>query len=450
MINIEDALRSARETKVLEIGRDILGVVPGVFRDRFPGMKAVVVADVNTFEAAGRRVCGALADAGVEQIEPFIFTDPGLYAEYGYVERLRESFSRHGAIPVAVGSGTINDLAKLASYEAGRGYMCVATAASMDGYTAFGASVTADGKKQTFSCPAPAACVADIDVIRRAPSAMTASGYADLFAKVTAGADWILADALGEEPVDATAWDIVQGGLKESLGDPDGIRKASPEAVSKLVNGLMLGGFAMQWHQTSRPASGAEHQFSHLWNMERHTNRGETVSHGFQVAIGTLAVTALYEQILKTPLDRLDVGACVAAWPAKEELARQAVEMFRGTDFPDIGVEEALPKYVTADQLRDQLELLKKIWPGLKEELSAQLVPFREIRRCFGIVGAPVDPEQIGVSRQYLRDSFLRAQFIRRRCTVLDLAVRTGMLDRWLDGIFGGNGRGGFDDKGGC
>ena len=79
--------------------------------------------------------------------------------------------------------------------------MAVATAASMDGYTAFGASIMRDGVKQTFSCPAPRAVIADMDVLRRAPAEMNAAGYGDLVAKVTAGADWIVADALEIEPI---------------------------------------------------------------------------------------------------------------------------------------------------------------------------------------------------------------------------------------------------------
>jgi glycerol-1-phosphate dehydrogenase [NAD(P)+] len=440
MTDIEEALRSARETRVLITGGNILGRVPKVFEELFPGKRAVIVADSNTFEIAGRQIVEALASAEVEQLPPFIFEVEGLYAEYGMVEKLRKSLMEHDAIPVAVGSGTINDLTKLASHESSRSYICVATAASMDGYTAFGASVTADGKKQTFSCPAPAACIADIDIISRAPAAMTASGYADLFAKITAGADWILADVLGREPLDSTSWEIVQGGLKESLSNPEWVRNGNPEAITKLINGLMLSGFAMQSHRSSRPASGAEHQFSHLWNMEHHTNHGESISHGFQVAIGTLAVTALYEQMLNTPLEELDVERCVAAWPTREELELRAVEMFRDTDFPDIGREEALPKYITPEDLRTQLMLLKSVLPQLKSRLAAQLVPFDEVRRCFEMAGAPVSPEQIGMSREYLRESFVRAQFIRRRFTILDLAVRTGMLDKWLDGVFGKDG----------
>lgn len=265
----------------------------------------------------------------------------------------------HNAVPIAVGSGTINDLTKLAAHQNGREYMCVATAASMDGYTAFGASITADGAKQTFNCPAPKVCVADIEIIRNAPTKMTASGYADLFAKITAGADWILADSLGVEPIDEQAWSIVQDGLHDALSDPEGVHNGDPQAVTELISGLMLGGFAMQWSKSSRPASGAEHQFSHLWNMEHHTNNGEHISHGFQVAIGTLAISALYEEILKYPFDQLNIEGCCANWPSPEALEIESRILFKDTDFLEIGVQETKAKYVDTVGLAKQLELLK-------------------------------------------------------------------------------------------
>jgi glycerol-1-phosphate dehydrogenase [NAD(P)+] len=315
--------------------------------------------------------------------------------------------------------------------------MCIATAASMDGYTAFGASITAGGAKQTFNCPAPQACLADIDIIAGAPAEMTASGYADLFAKITAGADWILADALQVEPINRQAWSIVQDGLPEALSDPEAIREGKPQAISNLIQGLMLGGFAMQSTQSSRPASGAEHQFSHLWNMEHHTNNGAHISHGFQVAVGTLAVTALYEELLKTPVENLDIQACCKAWPAQEELAAQALEIFKDTDFPEIGKQETQAKYITKEALAGQLLLLKNNWPDIKKSLSQQLVPFEEARRRLKLTGAPTEPEDIGVSRAYLKQTFIRAQYIRRRFTILDVAVRTGLLESWLEGLFG-------------
>jgi glycerol-1-phosphate dehydrogenase [NAD(P)+] len=440
MSKIEDALAAASETRALRIGKGILTEVAELFSEQFFGKTAVIIADTTTYEIAGERVQQILNDAGIAQISPFIYTDPHLYAEYAFVEELVAFLETNNAIPIAVGSGTINDLTKLASYLTGRQYMCVATAASMDGYTAFGASITANGAKQTFNCPAPQACLADIDIICKAPSAMTASGYADLFAKITAGADWILADSLNIEPIDNKAWSIVQDGLHDALSDPEGVKNGDPQAITKLVEGLMLGGFAMQWSKSSRPASGAEHQFSHLWNMENHLNNGEHISHGFQVSIGTIAITALYECFLNTAVEDLDIATCCVNWPLPAESDAIALEIFVGTDFPEIGVQETKAKYNTREELQAQLTVLKENWPTLRSKLAAQVVPYDEAKRRLALVGAPTAPEEIGISRKRLRDTFIRAQFIRRRFTILDIAIRTGYLDQWLEELFGKGG----------
>lgn len=438
---IEEALKAADETKALIIGNDILHQVPDLFKKQFPEQEAIIVADINTYRVAGKQVERLLQEARIKQEKSYIFAHPNLYAEYGFVEELVDVLKNNRAIPIAVGSGTINDLTKLASYKANRRYMCVATAASMDGYTAFGASITYKGAKQTFDCPAPQACLADVDIISKAPSEMTASGYADLFAKITAGADWILSDALGVEEIDSQSWDIVQGELHDALADPKGVRKRESAAIEKLIEGLMLGGFAMQSHKTSRPASGAEHQFSHLWNMEHHTNKGVHISHGFQVAIGTLAITALYELFLDTPIQDLDIEACCRVWPTLEELEKDARERFHDTDFPEIGVVETKAKYISKEELSGQLQILKDNWSAIRTKLKEQLVPYTEVKQCLTQVGAPVNPEDIGITRDYLKQTFVRAQYIRRRFTILDVAVRTNLLDKWLDRLFG---------KGGC
>ena len=263
------ALDKATQTKALCIGQGVLVEVPRIFSEQFPNRRAMVVADQSSYEVAGREVEEHLRQAGIPLDDSYIFNEPGMHAEWKYIDRLDAVLAQTDAIAIAVGSGTINDTTKLSSYHNERPYMIVATAASMDGYVAFGASITKDGAKTTFPCSAPRAVVADIDVLATAPAAMTASGYADLFAKVPAGADWILADALEVEPIDPVAFSIVQGGLHDALADPKGAHNGDPKALGGLVEGLMLGGFSMQaYPASSRPASGAEHQFSHLLNME--------------------------------------------------------------------------------------------------------------------------------------------------------------------------------------
>src|SRR5204862_6337335 len=130
----------------------------------------------------------------------------------------------------------------------------VATAAWMDGYTAYGASITAKGSKQTFDRPAPQAVLADLEVIAAAPAGMNAAGYADLVVKVPAGADWIVADALGVEAIQPAVWDTVQKRLHAWVESPERIAGNEPGVVRQLVDGLMMTGFAMLAARSSRPA----------------------------------------------------------------------------------------------------------------------------------------------------------------------------------------------------
>lgn len=440
VLSSAEALAAARETRALEIGHGILRRLPEIFRQQFGDRPAVLVSDPNTFAAAGHVVQEAFAATGHAVREPFLFLDPALYAEYRFVDELREALDKHHAVPVSVGSGSINDLTKLASHQAGRPYLCVGTAASMDGYTAYGSSITHQGSKQTFDCPAPVAVVADLDVIAAAPAAMNAWGYADLLAKVTAGADWIVADFLGVEPIDPLTWNIVQSGLRKAVGDPSGIRGADPGAIALLVEGLMLGGFAMQASRSSRPASGAEHQFSHLWDMQHHTHEGWAPSHGLKVGIGTVAVTALYEQLLNLPLESLDVETCCAAWPDLETLLAKARSAFDQDDLIAVAERELTAKHSSREELRVQLETLRRVWPELCAALRKQLIPLTELKAMLTAAGAAVEPEQISISRPRLRDSYLRAFYLRRRFTVLDLAFRAGLLEPCLDRIFGPGG----------
>jgi glycerol-1-phosphate dehydrogenase [NAD(P)+] len=171
---IKGALRDATDTHDVTIGAGVLSSAGDLFEQCFGDQPAVIVADENTFATAGKEVQRSLEKSGRKLVEPYIFPGrPTLYAKYSNIEKLVESLSTHDAIPVAIGSGTLNDIAKRAAYECDRPYLCVGTAASMDGYTAFGASIEKDGHKQTLTCPAPRAVLADVDVLVNAPDTMT-------------------------------------------------------------------------------------------------------------------------------------------------------------------------------------------------------------------------------------------------------------------------------------
>ncbi len=429
------------DTKALVIGAGTLPKCAELFNSLFAGCRAVVIADTNTWRVAGSEVHRLLAEAGIGQDEPHVITDPTLYAEWRFVEELDNLLAATDAIPVAVGSGVLNDLTKLSSHHCGRRYMIVGTAASMDGYTAYGASITKDGNKQTFDCPAPLGMLLDPTIAAEAPAKMSASGYADLIAKIPAAADWMLADAVGADRLDEFAFDLVQSGLKEALSDPAGVHAGNVEKVEQLSEGLLLSGFAMQATQSSRPASGAEHQFSHLWDMEHLKYNGASVSHGFKVGIGTLASTAFIEMLLDADVEGIDVEKCVEAWKSWEDTEKDVRAIFNNDpEFVARGLKETRDKYVDKEGLRAQLVALKAAWPTLRERIAEQIIPFAEVRRRLELVGAPYEPEHIGVTREHFLASFRKIPYMRSRYTVIDVAFRCGLMEGWLDKLFGKGG----------
>src|SRR5215471_16413373 len=108
-LTLAEALAAAKDTRCLEIGSRILHKALEIYRQYVGKKPAMIVADANTFEAAGRTIFDAVHEKH-QCVEPFIYTPPNLHAEYKFVDELMESLKTHDAIPIAVGSGTINDL----------------------------------------------------------------------------------------------------------------------------------------------------------------------------------------------------------------------------------------------------------------------------------------------------------------------------------------------------
>jgi len=435
------ALQRARDTKALITGRGTVCRTAEMFASLFPGKKAVIVADENTWEVAGRDAQRSLDQAGIRSEAPYIFPAKDFYAEWQHIETLKSYLEGLDAVAIAVGSGVINDTVKLVSHMLDRRYMCVGTAASMDGFTAYGASITKDGNKQTFDCPAPLGFVMDSQIAAAAPKELAASGYADLIAKIPAGADWMLADVVGSEKIDDFAWNLVQNGLKESLSDPAAVFAGDVDKTQALADGLLMSGFAMQAIQSSRPASGTEHQYSHCWDMEDLCFEGKHVSHGFKVGIGTLVSTAELEFLLEKGLEDIDVEACVAAWKSWEEMESEIRTLMAGKPGHIArALVEAKGKYVDKEGLRNQLEKLKTAWPELSMKIREQIISFDQVRENLRLVGAPYEPEMIGVSRERFRQTVSYIPFMRSRFTNIDVIYRLGWMDEFVERMFGKDG----------
>jgi glycerol-1-phosphate dehydrogenase [NAD(P)+] len=407
---IDAALRQAGDTQSVSTGAGLLASVDDVFAQSFGDRPAVVVADENTWEAAGRQVHQQLQAAGRATEEPYVFPGtPTLYADYKNIETLRDALRPHDAIPVAVGAGTLNDIVKRAAHEVDRPYMVVATAASMDGYTSYGAAITKDGYKQTLSCPAPRAVLADLDVLTAAPAELTAAGYADLLAKVPAGADWIVADALEVEPIDPRAWPLVQDPLRAATRRPAELRAGDPAAMDDL-----------------RELEGLAHG----------RNGGPPPSHGDKVGVASISIAAFYERILQRDLSAIDVDALRDAWPSWEQVQQTVQAAHKTPGLAEAALKESRAKYPDAEQLGQRLELLRDRWPALRDRIQQQLMTADELSEKLAAAGCPTSPEDIGLSLQDLKQTYIRARMIRNRYTILDVAEETGILAEIVEELF--------------
>ena len=460
---IAKALSISTDTKAFEMGQGVYTQASKLFAQYFPGRKAVIVADINTWPVLGQKVYENFAASGIPT-DKYIIEKEEFHADWKYVEmtdlivegryddakalenkadyedtdpsKLIREASEEFNVLVSVGSGVINDLCKLASHHHAQSYVCVPTAASVDGYSSFGASITYLSAKQTFNCPAPVAIVADIDVIAAAPKAMTAAGYADLAAKIPAGGEWMIADFVGAELIQDDAWHILQDYIDDFLANPDAVAAGDPQAIADLFEGLTLSGFAMQAARSSRPASCCDHLFSHFLDMSGHRFNGKLQSHGFQVAVGTLAMCAAFDELFKLDLTQLDVEACLAAWPSLEQEQERALKLFEGTAAPKLGYESITSKYEDKEKVREDLTRLVAVWPEFKAKLQGQVYSFAKMQDLFRRAGAPYETEHIGVSREQIRDMFPIVQLMRYRYNLLDLAKRGQFYDSIVDPIF--------------
>ena len=438
---IKEVLEISKSTKALEFGEGILDRVPKVFAKFFPGKTAIVFADKITWGVAGEAIYNEFEKAGLPVVQ-FLITEDRFHPDWRFVLMLDEQIEKNNGVLVAVGSGVINDLSKFSSFRHDQQYICVPTVASVDGYTAATAAINDErGAKVSFKCAPPAIIVADSKVLSSAPYFLNAAGYADLAAKITAGAEWMIADLFGTEPIHEQAWYLTQAHLREMLDDPEGIRNGNPETVEKLFLGLALAGIGIEVSGgDTRCVSCAEHLYNHYMDMTHYTFNGRPVSHGFQVAIGELTLSAFFDALFTFDLTQIDVDKCVEAWPTLEEEQARARAVYADFPVPTLGEEQVTRKWQPKEEVRAQLEKVKACWPEFKKKLQAQVMPFEQVRDMFERAGAPTHPEQVGLSCADVRKMTDYVQLMRWRINVLDLAKRAGIYDALMDKVFGKGG----------
>jgi glycerol-1-phosphate dehydrogenase [NAD(P)+] len=307
----------------------------------------------------------------------------------------------------------------------------------VDGYTAYGAAILYDGYKQTMSCTAPLALAAEPEVLAKAPAHLSSSGFGDLASKIIAGCDWILCDLAGPlgapvaESIDGKVWNMTQPGLLDYLERSIDAARGSPDAVIALFEALAITGFSMQAFKSSRPVSGSEHLFSHVWEMDDLSIDGVPVTHGHKVTIGTLAATAYYEIFFADPAGPPSPPAGYAR-PSPSQRKAAAASAFEGSRGQELVIKTALEKYMDDATVKRIREAVTDNYKTLRDRVFARLLPYQKLKEMLGRALCPLRPEIIGLSRAQAIATARRAQMMRNKYCLLDLSWDMGVMETIL------------------
>ena len=423
-------------TRVVRVDRGVLEALPATLAQLGQaGACVLVIDDVRTHDAAGARVRVVLEAAGHPVRHCGLADDRHgqVRGDRHQVDQVVAAAGGDVAVVVGVGSGVINDLGKLAATRNGRTYVSVATAASMNGYGSPVAAIVDGGVKRTLPVAPTAAILADLDVLAAAPIAMTRAGFADLLARSSATADWLLAHIVRDQPYDERPHHLLEPVAQACMGRAAAIGRADPEALGLLMQGLVRGAFAMALAGHSAPASGGEHLLSHLWDMRADGAGTAHALHGFQVAIGTRLSSALYERLLRLEADDVDVEALAGRWRPWEAVRLELAEA-HGPLF-DVIEPEARRQFLSRDALRRELAAIRQRWDDIRCAVRPLLLTTARLRALHRAACVPADAAAIGQTPSTVRQALLLAADVRARFTVLDLARELDVLVPWADAL---------------
>lgn len=393
---------------------------------RYGATKPYLIADRNTYQAAGKQVCKVL-DAHNIPYSLYVFSQETIHPNEEAVGSAAMHYDVSCDMVIGIGSGVINDIGKLISKLTKTPYIIVATAPSMDGYASATSSMDVDGLKTSVPSRCANVIVGDLDVLREAPVQMLISGLGDMLAKYVSICEWRISNLITGEYYCPTVAEYIRKALKKCVDHAEGLLNREEEAVRAVFEGLIIGGVAMNYAGLSRPASGVEHYFSHVWDMRALEFGMPASTHGIQCALGTLYALRIYEQVKKYTPDVALAEQKVSAFDhpsydqfLKDFLGRSAESM--------LALEEKEGKYDPVKH-HSRIAYIAEHWQELVQIMEQELPAAAELERLLKAIGAPCSVEEIGLSADILRLTFEATKDIRDKYVLSRLCWDLGILN---------------------
>ena len=395
------------------------------FVARYGCRKPFLIADEASFGAAGAQVEKNLADHGIA-FSKYIFP-AGPKPDEHSVGAAMMHYDTSCDMILAVGSGVINDISKIVASVTGHPYIIVATAPSMDGYASGTSSMERDGLKVSINSKCANVVIGDIDILKNAPQRMLISGLGDMIAKYVSICEWRLGHIITGEYYCEEVANLIRTAAKKCTDNALGLLNRDENAIAAVFEGLILGGVGMNYAEVTRPASGVEHYFSHIWDMRALEFGTPSDFHGIQCVIGTLYAVRVYEQLRKITPDRQK--ALDHARTFDLEALYGELRSFIGTGGETmiaVGKKEGM---YDLDKHAQRLDTILTHWEELVQIMDEELIGAAELEALLHTLGAPTSAGQIGIDDALVPITFRLTKDIRDKYVLSRLCWDLGVLD---------------------
>lgn len=407
------------------IGKGVIRRLPEIPR-KYEAKRPFILADRNTHKAAGERIEAILRENGVA-FTSYMFTDDSLEPDEHAVGSAVMHFDHACDLIIGVGSRVINDIGKILSRLSGRKYIIVATAPSMDGYASATSSMSVDGLKLSINSRCADVILGDVDILKQAPEHMLKSGLGDMLAKYVSIAEWRIGHIVTGEYYCERVAQLVRSAVKKCVDNAEGFLKREDAAVEAVFEGLVISGVAMAYAGVSRPASGVEHYFSHIWDM-RGLEFGTPVDlHGIQCAMATMKAVQLYNVVKNIVPNKETAFAAVAAFDY-EDWSEQLRTFLGKSGRTMIAQEQKEHKYNKSTHPA-RFRQIAMHWDQIIDILDRELPTVEKLSEIMETIRIPQDLTAIGVDGGCAAMTFKATKDIRDKYILSRLAWDLGILD---------------------
>ncbi len=397
------------DVEVIEIASGLVHRVGEILsRANFP-KKILLVADKTTLRVSDG-ILESLESGGFD-VTQLIYNE----MKHARIEQVRqiEALSAELDGIISVGTGSLNDICRVASHNQKKDFCIFATAPSMDGFASDTAPILFGNFKESVFVSQPRVIIGDTKILAKAPAELKSSGFGDMIAKYVGIFEWRMAHLLTGEYYCERIARLSLDAADRMVRLADRVTASDEETAGAIMEALVLTGIAMKFSGNSRPGSGCEHVISHYWECYKVARGMWPEFHGKKVGVASLVMIGAihklvdkYETVSATA-DTTDWDAVYAAFD------ENLIKDIKRLNTP------------TVTDLVDP-ERLTECWGEIRR-IAKETLPSREdMERLMRTAGCAITPDEINVSPELFEKGLRYHPYMRYRLLITRLMPMLG------------------------